>query len=385
MLETMERVWAGVDHLLDEYAKVRDDDIVIIAYTPDSREPAAWVVSTLRTRGVDTRPVVMRPFEDPGFGDRLEELLPAPEDLDGRKLVIITLERDTMSHTGVFREVLPRYRDDQWLTARIISASREFFTHAMNASADHLSGVNTALLERLMDARELRVTTAAGSDLKIVLNPGRYRWLSNRGAYRPGGFVVLPPGEVATFPESVDGVFVVDGAFNVNVFTRQDPRLAGHPPIIQIKDGHAVDFSCDDPTISELLRLCFERPNATRVGELGFGSNSAIPDWVALNSHINERRSGIHLGFGQHNQSIYIVDYECDIHLDLIANGALIWVDGASEPIDVARVTPSNGPHPVMVMDEDLDGDCCGLWLSDLPAGECVPRAVPPPASEVTT
>jgi hypothetical protein len=379
MLDTMERVWAGVDQLLDEYTRVRDDDVVIIAYTPDSREPAAWIVSTLQARGVETRPVVMRPFEDPGFRDRIEELLPPPEQLEGRKLVIITAERDTMSHTGVLRDVLTRYRDDQWLTARIISASREFFTHAMNVSAAHLSGVNTALLERLMDARELRVTTGGGTDLRIVLNPDRYRWLSNRGAYRPGGFMVLPPGEVATFPESMDGVFVPDGAFNVNVFTRLDPRLGDHPPTIRIADGRAVDFSCDDARVSELLRLCFERPNATRVGEVGFGSNSAISGWVGLNSHINERRPGIHLGFGQHNQSIYIVDYECDIHLDLIANGALVWVDGAQDPIDVARVTPSRGAHPVMVMDEDIDGDCCGLWLSDLRAGACVPRAVPPP------
>ncbi|HEY0641129.1 MAG TPA: hypothetical protein VGD67_26150 [Pseudonocardiaceae bacterium] len=382
MLATMDRVWAGVDRLLDDYARVAPGDVVVVAYTPESREPAAWVVTTLHTRGVDTRPLLMRPFDDPGLAARLEPLLPTPAELDappGRRLVVITTERDTMSHTGVLRDALARYRPEQWLSARIISASAEFFTHAMNAPAAELSRVNAALLTRMMGARRLHVTTAGGTDLTIELDGDRYRWLSNRGAHRPGGFMILPPGEVATYASSVDGVFVADGAFNVNVFTRLDPRLAAHPPRIELRGGVAVDFSCPDPSVRELLRLCFERPNVRRVGEVGFGTNAAIPDYVPLNSHINERRPGLHLGFGQHNQSITVVEYESDVHLDLIADGALVRVDDEDEPIDLAHVAPTDAPHPLMVLDEDIDGDCCGLWLEDLRAGRCVPRAVPPP------
>jgi hypothetical protein len=376
----MERVWAGVDRLLDDYAFVRADDLAVVGYTPESREPAAWIVASLRQRGMQTRTFVMRPFEDPDIDRRLAEVLPSPEELGERRLVVITAERDTMSHTGPFKQALSAYRPDQWLAARIISASREFFTHAMNASSQQLSQLNTALLERLMRARKLHVTTAGGTDITATLNPDRYRWLSNRGVYRPGGMMILPPGEVATFPESIEGVHVADGAFNANVFTKIDARLGANPPAIRIKEGRAVDWSCADPQIEQLLELCFQRPNATTVGELGFGSNTEIPEYIGMNSHINERRPGLHLGFGQHNQSIYIVDYECDIHLDLIADGALVWVDDDPRPLDVTKVVPSSGPHPVLVMDEDIDGDCCGLWLSDLRAGQCVPRGVPPVA-----
>jgi leucyl aminopeptidase (aminopeptidase T) len=376
----MDRVWAGVDRLLDDYAEVGKDQLAVVAYTPDSREPAAWITTGLRTRGVETRVVAMRPFEDPDIQDKLDAVLPSPEQAAEHKFVIFTVERDTMSHTGVIRDSLAKYDPDRWLAARIISASEEFFTHAMNASPGELSRINTALLERLMNARQIRVTTAAGTDLTARFEPDRYRWLSNRGVRRPGGMMILPAGEVATYPASVDGVLVADGAFNANVYTRIDARLGEHPPTIRIEGGVAVDFSCADSAISELIRLCFTRPNATRVGELGFGSNRLIPGYIPMNSHINERRPGLHLGFGQHNQPVYAMDYDCDIHLDLIARGALVWVDQDPEPFDVVQVAPSAGAHPAgSVMDEDIDGDCCGRWLSDMRAGQCVARAVPPP------
>lgn len=377
----MDQVWSGVDRLIDGYARVRPADLVLVPYTPDSREPASWVVSTLRARGVATTPLAMRALEDVSFPSRLEAALPAPSELDGRKLVIISLERDTMSHTEVFREALRRYAPEQWLTIRMISASTEFFTHAMQADAAELSARNVAVLERLMSAGELRVTSPGGTDLRVTLKPEQYKWLSNRGAYRPGGMIVLPPGEVATFPESVDGVLVADGAFNINVFTRLDARLGRAPISVTIERGRAVHFSCDDAKLSEMLRLCFDRPNARRVGEVGFGTNWAIPTWIPLNSHINERRPGLHIGFGQHNQSVYVVDYRCDIHMDLITDGGLVWADGDASPLDLKQVLPSPNAHPSLVMDEDIDGDCCGLWLEDLRAGVCVPRSAPSPAS----
>ena len=373
----MNELWSGVDRLIDDYAQIQARDVVVVPYTPDSREPASWIVSTLRSRGVETTALAMRPLEDDTFETRFIAALPAVDALDGRKLVVMTLERDTMSHTDVVRNVLRRYPLDRWIALRLISTSAEFFTHAMQSSRRDLSERNTAVLERLMQTRRVRVRTRGGTDLQAEFDPDRYKWLSNRGAYRPGGMIVLPPGEVATFPVSVDGVLVADGAFNINVFTRLDARLARGPITVRIEGGMATDFACADPQLREMVRLCFERPNARRVGEVGFGTNAAIPGWIPLNSHINERRPGLHIGFGQHNQSVYIVDYRCDIHMDLITDGGLVWTDDAGEPLDLTRVSPSTGEHPTLVMDEDIDGDCCGLWLDDLRAGVCIPRGAP--------
>lgn len=373
----MEEVWKGVDRFLDEYVRVRSGDRVVLAYTPDSRDSAAWVLTTLASRHVQVDSIAMAPIEDAGFPHRLAEVLPSPAQLAGR-LVVVTVERDTMSHTQVFRQALSAYDKDSWLVARVISASAEFFTHGMRMGAEELSRRNTAVLERVIDARKIHVTTPSGSDLAIDLDP-EYRWLSNRGAYRPGGFMVMPPGEVATYPHSVNGVLVADGAFNINVFTQLDSRLKDSPVTIEIVDGKAVNYSSSDAKLRDMLRLVFNTPNATRVGELGFGTNAGVPDYVPMNCHINERRPGLHLGFGQHNQSIYVVDYMCDLHCDFICDGGVVHIDGDPDPIDLSDITPSDGEHPFLVMDEDIDGDCCGIWLDDLRAGQCVPRGFPPP------
>jgi leucyl aminopeptidase (aminopeptidase T) len=318
--------------------------------------------------------VGMKPIEDDTFAERLDAVVPAPDTLKG-KLVIITVERDTMSHFGVLRNVLSRFEPHQWLAARIINASAEFFLHALNVETDMLSRLNTTLLEPFMQARTMKIQTDGGTDLRVTLDSDRYRWISNRGKWREGHFLILPSGEVATYPESINGVLVADGAFNVNAFTQIDARLRDHPVKFHIEDGHAVDFECADADVCRLIELCFSRPNGRRVGEIGFGTNFGVEQPISMNSHINERRPGVHLGFGQHNQSIRIMDYPSDIHLDMIAVGGRVWVDDNPVPVDLHKVKPSDNPHPEMVMDEDIDGDCCGLFhdLSGLAA--C---AVPP-------
>jgi hypothetical protein len=104
------------------------------------------------------------------------------------------------------------------------------------------------------------------------------------------------------------------------------------------------------------------------VGELGFGTNACVTGSVAMNSHTNERRPGIHLGFGQHNQREEVAGYFCDIHVDLCARGGLVWVDDAPLPLNLEEIEPSTNPHPAIFDGEDvlppepLDGDCCGLY-----------------------
>ena len=45
-------VWEGVSALLDNYAAIRDGDVAVLAYTPDSRRCAAWVSVALEMRGI---------------------------------------------------------------------------------------------------------------------------------------------------------------------------------------------------------------------------------------------------------------------------------------------------------------------------------------------
>ncbi len=359
--------------MLDEYIRIEESDRFVIAYTPDSREPAAWIALALRQRGFTPPILAMRPLTDETFGDRFEAVLPDPETLPGR-IVVITIERDTMSHFNVFEKVMQRYGTDRTMVLRIISAGTDFFTKSLNLTPDELSALNATLLDRISPAKRLRITTPGGTDLRVDIDSDRYQWISNRGMWRPGGFTILPAGEIATYPARIDGVLVADGGFNANIITPLNAALAANPVRVEIENTKAVKLTCANAEIEALFRLCMDSPFGNNVGELGFGTNSGIDEFVSANSHINERRVGIHLGFGQHNQSLARVPYVADVHLDLITDGALIYVDDDPEPIDLARLVPTGVAHPVDALDEDITGDCCGMGYGELKSLSCPVR-----------
>ncbi|MEU1456924.1 hypothetical protein [Streptomyces avermitilis] len=355
----------GVDALLDRYAGLSDRDHCVVVFAPDSREAAAWLVAGLKQRKLSTQVIGMRPLVDYGFAARLKSAVPDPESFTGR-LVIFTLERDTMSHFSPLLNVMQQFGSDRCMVVRIISASREFFEQALNLGPDELSARNAALLTRLTKARSIRVRSRGGTDLRIRLDAGRYDWISNRGVWRPGGFTILPAGEIATYPARIDGRLVADGALNCNVITRIDTRLAAHPLTVGITDGRATGFTGGDDDVRELVELCFKQPHGTRVGELGFGTNSGIDRFIPANSHINERRVGVHIGFGQHNQDRAVVGYEEKVHLDLITDGAELYIDDECEPVDLENLQLTGDEHPELVRDEDITGDCCGFGYGEL-------------------
>jgi|SRR5215467_2289486 len=75
---------------------------------------------------------------------------------------------------------------------------------------------------------------------------------------------------------------------------------------------------------------------------------------IAMNSHINERKCGVHLGLGQHNQEPSCGLYQCDMHLDLIVDGDLLWIGDDPSPSDLENFVASSAHHPNDVRDEDF-------------------------------
>ena len=368
------KTWQGVQMLLDRYAGVGAEDFVLLLYTSDSAEPVAWVSAALEQRGIAFARVWMNALHDEAFPARLAQAMPAPDQVAGQ-MIVLSLERDTLSHNQELMAQLAPFPGERRKVLRAINASAALFSKGLQASPEELSARNTAVLERAFRARELRVKSRGGTDLRITLDNDAYRWISNRGSARPGGVVVLPAGEVATFPARVDGVLVADFAYNVNLITDRDVRLHSHPITVWIEDRRAVRWECDDPDSQAFLDECFDKYCVRNVGELGFGTNIGVDEAITLNSHINERRPGVHLGFGQHNQDPSVAGYECRLHVDLISRGGLVWFDDDPVPLDLERLEPSRNAHPVTPRDEDAFTpekphdleliDCCGVLGCD--------------------
>ena len=345
-------VWEGVNALLDDYALIRDEDLAIIAYTPDSRQCAAWVSVALEMRGIAVTVLPMAPLTDASFAARLAAVLPSQTQLAGGRLIVMAFELDTLSHIDVFRSALAGYDQTRCLVIRARSASPELFSQALRVAPPELSALNASILERCMPARALRVTSSNGTDLQIRLDPRLYGWISIRGRSRPGSFTIIPAGEVATSPASINGVLVADFAIHVNIVTSLDVRLQDHPVTVVIDDGQAIDYHCSDGDVSRFLDKCFSVKGRLEVRELGFGTNVAVKTATRWNSHINERKAGVHLGFGRNNQMV--LDDVAPIHLDLIAAGGRVWVDSDPIALDLDNIVRSVGEHPLNVEDADV-------------------------------
>ena len=285
--------------LVDQYLGITGDEHVVVAYTPNCRDFAGYVLVTLRRRGVAARAVVMGAIHDDGVEARLAAALPDPAELGERRVVLVAAERSTISHTEVIPRLLRRYPPGRVRQVRAVNATAELLTHALNRTPAEITAANSAVLHRLMGVHRLEMTTAGGSRLTAELDSERERvWISNRGVAADGETALVPSGEVATLPLRMDGVFVADGAFSVNAAVDGDTRLGAAPVRLEIRDNVLADWSCPDAGVRELLGQLFDLPHAREVGELGFGTNSGIPGFIRMNSFVNERFPGIHIGSG---------------------------------------------------------------------------------------
>lgn len=345
-----QEAWQGVNTFLDSYVGVRKGDTAIIVYVKEVRDAAKWLLAGMRDRQIETVTAVTKPFSDDGLEEQLRNVLPSVRG-DGR-VYLFVLEGQSLSHSSVHRKVLERYPDGMASMVWLHNAGEEFFRLGTAVGPEYLTQRNATLLRRLLPARRLRVTSSGGSDLEITLNP-RYKWGSNRGVAQPGEPLVLPAGEISTYPESVNGTFVVDGAIHVNrVILDEVGRIRDTPIIIELQDSLATSFHCANPEIMERLEKWFASPNARRVGELGFGTNTGVSEFTTWNSRINERAPAVHLGFGQHDQLPELVEYWSDIHLDLIMADSQVAIED-QETIDMRTFANEDVQHPEGLPNED--------------------------------
>jgi hypothetical protein len=354
---------------LDNHLNIRSDDLVVILYEVNCREICAFVSVACASRGVSCTEIPMRPLRDEHFEARL---LKGLSDFVGdglRRLFLITLELHTLSHSAGIYRVLGTLGLESTICVRMMSATPDLFRYAIQTFPKELSYRNSWLLKKLVAAGEMELRSPAGTHMKVVLDSSRYRWISSRGAASKGGDMIFPAGEIATFPDSIEGIFIADFALHANQLIDFDVTLERCPVRLKIAEGKVIDINCKNKIILSFVEGAFsDNPLANKVGELGFGTNPGVTTPTKYNSHINERVVGFHLGLGQHNQS-GLLDYDCRTHIDFIAKGGDVMITSSQESFSMMDIPSIPLTHPFGVVDQDVfscDDDsssssCCGM------------------------
>jgi len=238
--------------------------------------------------------------------------------------VIVFLENASSTYSKELREFLLAHNDKR--AYRLFDFSRDLLLNCFNCDRQTLGTLNQSLIARGSSTSVVTVKSEAGTDLRIGLDK-KFGWVNSLGRYVVGRPGILPPSEVATFSAQVDGVLIADGAVNYNLGVDFDPRLRGRPISVELEGSRVVSARCGDPFIRRLLEIFFSVQHSDRVGEIGFGTNIGLANFVPFVSHINERYPGFHLGLGSNNQGEKLAGWQCLAHLDLILDACEIWFD----------------------------------------------------------
>ncbi|MBD3296620.1 MAG: aminopeptidase [Candidatus Omnitrophica bacterium] len=169
----------------------------------------------------------------------------------------------------------------------------------------------------LRNARQVRVSAPAGTDMLFTVGEGGF-FGQNGGSFdRPGAYGNLPEGEVSFAPADCDGVYVVDASF-------PGLGLLEEPLSFKVEKGRVMAIS-GEKAEQVRRRLDSVGSAAYRVAELGIGLNPRA--MVTGNILEDEKvRGTVHIAVG--NNLSYGGDNDVPLHLDGVIRDARVEADG---------------------------------------------------------
>lgn len=202
-------------------------------------------------------------------------------------------------------------------------------SQGMAADYELIQKICRKVYDIVAGAKEIRVTTPAGSDFTATFSPKR-NWMISDGNIRPEKWCNLPDGEVYTAPLSADGGVVIDGCLG-DFFNAKYGKLNDTPLSYRVKDGRCVKGSVQ--CRNEQLKKEFEEytfgtdANSDRMGEFAIGTNVNLKDLIG-NMLQDEKFPGIHVALGDPYPGKTGADWSSKAHNDGVMLKPTIVVDG---------------------------------------------------------
>lgn len=180
--------------------------------------------------------------------------------------------------------------------------------------------------ERVQAARQIRVTSAKGSDLVVKLDPAHLQWIPCHGHYHEqGDWGNLPEGETFTAPLSADGVLVADV---LGDFFSHKYGVLDTPVTFRLTAGRVTAVECANRALAdEVWAYLNSAENGNRAGEFAIGTNIGVTQLTG-NLLQDEKIPGVHVAFGNPYPDRTGADWTSTIHVDVIPTVCSIWVDG---------------------------------------------------------
>ncbi|MFN2431298.1 MAG: aminopeptidase [Gemmatimonadota bacterium] len=213
--------------------------------------------------------------------------------------------------------------------AHMVEITPRIMSEGMRADFHVVDALSRWALERASRAREIRVTSPAGTDLRATFSPG-LRWVKTSGIISQEAWGNLPGGEIFTCPAGVEGVYVCDGVVG-DWFASRYGDISATPLTITIRGSRIAGLACElGELLGEFQAYTSTDENSNRVGEFALGTNLAVTNVIG---HIlqDEKIPGVHVAFGHPYREHTGAGWSSITHVDVVGRECNVWIDG--EPV----------------------------------------------------
>jgi aminopeptidase len=209
--------------------------------------------------------------------------------------------------------------------AHMVNITPEIMTHGMRADYDAVDRLSLKLLEIARQAKVVRATTPAGTNIVADMSPA-YHWLKTSGIISPNTWGNLPGGEVWTTPGEVNGVYVVDGVVGDYLCAKYGD-LKQTPLIVTVHANRLKSIDCANHDLAdEFWEYTHTDENSDRVGEFAIGTNIGVRDVIG-NILQDEKIPGMHIAFGHPYGDHTGANWVSKTHIDIVGRAFNIWLD----------------------------------------------------------
>jgi len=212
--------------------------------------------------------------------------------------------------------------------AHMPNISKKIMETGMCADYAEIQRISQKLYDIIKDAKEIRVTTEKGTDVKARFNP-KLRWAISDGDVGARGkiWTNLPDGEVFTSPRYVSGHVIIDGCLG-DIFKRYG-SIEDTPVEMDIKRGRIVKGSvkCSNRQLEkELNDYIFNTDkNSNRIGEWAHGTNIFLEEIIGELLQ-DEKFPGFHLAWGDPLGDHTGAKWKSKVHCDGVVKNPTIYV-----------------------------------------------------------
>jgi aminopeptidase len=313
----------GAKNAVRTCLRLQPHERVTVITDRDTIEIAAALVQEIREVGSEHRTFVLEGYAERPLSAMPREIL---DDLELSQVSVFAAQaqRGELASRIAMTGVVNRRRIRH---AHMVNIDRQCMLEGMRADFLEVDALSSRLIERACQARTIRVTSKAGTDLVAELAP-HLKWLKTSGIISPDKWGNLPGGEIFTSPWDVNGHFVVDGVVG-DYLCRKYGDLRDTPLAIDVKGARIAGLQClNRELVEEFRRYTSTDENSDRVGEFAIGTNIAIED-VRGNILQDEKIPGVHIAFGHPYAEHTGQSWVSTTHIDCVApREVTVWMDG---------------------------------------------------------